>query len=482
MIDRNTILVGDCKETLAGLPANSMDAVVTDPPYGLSTEPDVVEVLTHWLAGDDYEHSGGGFMGKTWDGYVPGPATWSEVFRVLKPGGHALVFAGSRTYDMMTLALRIAGFEVRTTLQWIYGQGMPKGQNISKAIDKRLGVEREVVGPNPLAAKQTAAKQTAAYGDYAGVASYLTAPGSPEAAKWEGFNTQLKPSWEPIIMARKPPTKLSPSGRTVKATIVDTVLEHGTGGLNVDACRVGTKKSVPASISKHAARDEGVYEGNRDGSWAGETGGPGSGHDPNTGRYPADTLLSHSPGCVQVGDDDGDETVPAWECEPGCPVAELDQQSGDRPGMRDQNYFGNDTPSPTFGQAHTGRISPEGDKRVGSNDAGGASRFFAQLDAAIEDDPGFMYSPKAAKRERNAGLPDGEKNGHPTVKPLVVMRWLVKLVTPPDGVVLDPFLGSGTTAVAAALEGFDWVGCEMTDEYVPLAEARVAWAREQMAD
>lgn len=137
---------GDCLEVLKTLPDNSIDSCVTDPPYGLSREPDIVEVLTKWLDGEDYHHRGGGFMGKTWDSFVPGPSIWREVYRVLKPGAHLLCFAGTRTQDLMTVSLRLAGFEIRDVIEWLYFSGFPKSLDVGKAFDKRAGVEREVIG------------------------------------------------------------------------------------------------------------------------------------------------------------------------------------------------------------------------------------------------------------------------------------------------------------------------------------------------
>src|SRR5690606_950459 len=193
-----TLYEGDCLEVMRQLPDNSVDAVVTDPPYGLSREPDIEEVLRHWLAGDDYEHRGGGFMGKTWDSFVPGPAVWREVFRVLKPGGHILCFAGTRTVDLMGISLRLGGFEIRDCLQWLYGSGFPKSLDVSKAIDKKLGAEREVIG-----------NVTDRRGDgtvYAiGHSGRLTSnmPITKEAKQWQGWGTALKPAYEPIVLARK---------------------------------------------------------------------------------------------------------------------------------------------------------------------------------------------------------------------------------------------------------------------------------------
>ena len=221
------LLIGDCVDKLKELPDNSVDAVVTDPPYGLSKQPDMAEVMRHWLNEDDYEHKGAGFMGKSWDSFVPGPSVWRECFRVLKPGGHLLSFFGSRTYDIGTLAIRLAGFEVRDQIMWVYGSGFPKSMDISKAIDKAAGAEREVVGKHPTPGS-TALRTSMGNGWQTD--PDITAPATPEAQQWQGWGTALKPAHEPIVMARKP----------ITGTVAANVLEHGTGAINVDGCRVGT--------------------------------------------------------------------------------------------------------------------------------------------------------------------------------------------------------------------------------------------------
>jgi site-specific DNA-methyltransferase (adenine-specific) len=213
---------------LRKLPDNHVDSVVTDPPYGLSKEPNIAEVLTKWVAGEPYDHGHGGFMGKAWDSFVPHPDVWREVFRVLKPGGHALVFAGTRTQDLMTIALRLGGFEIRDVIEWLYFSGFPKSMDVGKAFDKRAGVEREKF-PNPKAAQQTAAIKTNAYGDY-NAASYISPlPATELARKWDGWGTALKPAHEPIIVARKP----------LAGTVAETVEKYGTGAVNIGDCRIG---------------------------------------------------------------------------------------------------------------------------------------------------------------------------------------------------------------------------------------------------
>ena len=297
---------GDCLEVLRTMPDNSIDAIVTDPPYGLSKEPDMAEVLKHWLAGDDYVHKGKGFMGKSWDSFVPGPAVWRECLRVLKPGGHLVSFFGTRTYDMGVLAIRLAGFEVRDQLAWVYGSGFPKSQNVSKAIDKaggnplsfrrfaeayaeavakagmthtevdrRLGLasagsnscywaradhrgglpprhhweavrdllslpavierlydaaEREVLAVERR--KNAPSGIVSAGRESVDIEREITAPATEAARQWDGWGTALKPAQEPIVLARKPLT----------GTVATNVLDHGTGALNIDGCRVGSEK------------------------------------------------------------------------------------------------------------------------------------------------------------------------------------------------------------------------------------------------
>lgn len=227
------ILHGDALERLKELEDNSIDSVVTDPPYGLSKEPNITEVLTKWLNGEPYDHGHGGFMGKKWDSFVPHPDIWKEVYRVLKPGGHALVFAGTRTQDLMTIALRLAGFEVRDVIEWLYFTGFPKSHDISKAFDKREGAKRKIVGPNKWnKVKGNKGKDGGltkeGYVSHGGVKTYETAPTTDLAKQWNGWGTALKPAHEPIIMVRKP----------IDSTVVDNVERYGVGGINIDGCRV----------------------------------------------------------------------------------------------------------------------------------------------------------------------------------------------------------------------------------------------------
>jgi site-specific DNA-methyltransferase (adenine-specific) len=445
-------------------------------------------------------------MGKGWDaadGIAGQPEVWAECLRVLKPGGHLLAFGGTRTYHRMAVAIEDAGFEVRDSLHWVYGSGFPKSLDVSKAIDKAAGAEREVVGqyrgPD---GKPRWGGNTFSVGeppDGRGETD-ITAPATDAARQWSGWGTALKPAHEPIVVARKP----------LVGTVAANVLAHGTGALNIDGCRVGTDDVLGRAKGGWL---KGGYVGGETPQW------DSRGTTVEGGRWPANLVFTHAADCEQVGttDDtfggganatsgfvDGYESgdgftgktvkVPVWRCADGCPVAELDGQSGERPSSArtSRNHQG-------------GNLGWKAGNGLGHNDTGGASRFFTvtEWDPTADVAP-FRYVAKPSKRERNAGL-DGlpEKqaqkwnsggiaarraetaqpvaNTHPTVKPVALMRWLVRLVTAPGGTVLDPFAGSGTTLVAATLEGFDAIGIEMTDDYLPIIEGRVAWA-EQQAD
>src|SRR5690625_3484504 len=238
---------------------SSVDSVVTDPPYGLSKEPDINEVLTKWLAGEEYDHKHGGFMGKSWDSFVPPPSLWREVFRVLKPGGHALVFAGTRTQDLMTISLRLAGFEVRDVIEWLYFSGFPKSHNVGKAFDRRAGAERDVVGMSPYYSEGrnvdnfgVAGEGTTGQRDRS-----ITAPATDLAQKWDGWGTALKPAHEPIIVVRKPLIDAD-TGR--KLTVADCVEKYGTGAINIDASRIAT---FGEDAEKHRAEWERTQSANQ---------------------------------------------------------------------------------------------------------------------------------------------------------------------------------------------------------------------------
>jgi site-specific DNA-methyltransferase (adenine-specific) len=304
-------------------------------------------------------------MGKRWDYDVPSVEIWAECLRVLKPGGHLLAFAGTRTQHRMAVRIEDAGFEIRDMIAWVYGSGFPKSLDVSKAIDKAAGVEREVIGKmeNPASSIYSQSENEMSRD------VPITAPATPEAKQWQGWGTALKPALEPITVARKP----------LIGTVAENVLQHGTGAINVDGGRVGTEELAnPSGISNAMGGVTiGKYQGgNQDYS--------GSGATNPLGRWPANFIH------------DGSEEL--------------------------------------------------------TDLLGASARFF--------------YCAKASKADRG-------ENHHPTVKPTDLMRYLCRLVTPPSGIVLDPFMGSGSTGKAAMLEGFAFVGIEREAEYMEIAKARI---------
>lgn len=446
----------------------SVDAIVCDPPYEI------------------------GFMSKRWDsrGVAFDPATWTAALRVLKPGGHLVAFGGARTHHRLWCAVEDAGFEIRDTilccglLAWTFGSGFPKGLDVSKAIDKAAGAERERV----LAYRSSVVGQCYAHDEWTkenrGV-RIVDEPLTPDAEQWQGWNVALKPAYEPILLARKPLSE---------ANVAANVLRHGTGGINVDACRV-----APTGESLGGGRISTTTEG-WDRPWKHDEtarekcqrrGDAAVAKAEHLGRWPTNFLLVHSPWCVRDGERRVDksghypkargaggignaghsgqsdlverslngETVAAWNCTPDCAVRMLDQQGGDERGAF-APVRGTEPSKPGY---HGGFSRGGG---VFYADSGGASRFFPQFAYEPADFAPFLYSAKASRRER------GEGNTHATVKPVAVIRWLMRLVTPKGGVVLDPFVGSGTGAIAADREGFDFVGVEEDAEHVAIAKAR----------
>jgi len=389
------LLHGDCLERLRELSDCSVDACVTDPPYGLS------------------------FMDKKWDYDVPMVDVWAEVLRVLKPGGHLLAFAGTRTQHRMAVRIEDAGFEIRDLIAWVYGSGFPKSLDVSKAIDKAAGAEREVVGSRKLtgtarikgqaAFGATSGRSEEAYQDGSEINDTLqiTAPATPEAQQWAGWGTALKPALEPITVARKP----------LGGTVAENVLRHGTGAINVDGCRVGSEERYNAPA------------GNKAGGNSLNMSAVGMLQDAAglmaSGRWPAN--LIH---------DGSDEVVGLFPAQAGA-AAPVHRRNGDK----FRHSYG----------AFAGNIDEAGS--TFHADTGSAARFF--------------YCAKASKADREQG------NGHPTVKPTDLMRYLCRLVTPPGGVVLDPFMGSGSTGKAALLEGFRFIGIERDAEYLEIARGRI---------
>ena len=493
---------GDCRDMLAELPDDSVDSIVTDPPYEL------------------------GFMGKKWDasGIAYDSTVWGECLRVLKPGGHLLAFGGTRTWHRLAVAVEDAGFEIRDNIAWMYGSGFPKSLDVSKAIDKRGGngalltkeigealrvareargmskskadeifcdgttnwswfegrpagqrpptpetfsrivaewpeladlsekvaeAEREVIGQHPAPAKSIYSQtETTLTNDVP-----LTAPATSEAEKWQGWGTALKPAFEPIVVARKP----------LMGTVAGKVLEWGTGGLNIDGSRIGSDSrfSPPGGIP-NGANNYVNTDKHRNVDYPSKI---------VQGRWPANVILDeYTAGLL---DEQSGVVKSAGKYKNPGVVKEL----GTRGWQENDNFLNQMARKSLRDNSY-------------ANETGGASRFF--------------YVAKASKRDRNEGL-DGlearigengnkwtdqdyrrgdekpttaRQNFHPTVKPTALMRYLVKLVTPPGGTVLDPFTGSGSTGKAAVLEGFQFVGVELTEDYLPIIEGRLKWAIE----
>ena len=375
-----------------------------------------------------------GFMGKKWDaaGIAYSVPLWTEALRVLKPGGHLLAFGGTRTYHRMAVAIEDAGFEVRDSLHWVYGSGFPKSLDVSKAIDKAAGAERKIVGRG----KGVGAKDPTSFGNGHNPEYDITAPATDAAKEWSGWGTALKPAHEPVVVARKP----------LIGTVAANALAHGTGALNIDGCRVEYASASDMDRARVPQPSFNSPTGTVYGFKAGE-GRNGDVFDPSKGRWPPNILLSHTPECGEA-------------CAEDCAVAEMDRQSGTHSPHHQRHANGGNGQTLGVMAGVTGQSYP---------DSGGASRFF----------PVFRYQAKASRSERERGLNEGQKASHPTVKPVELMRWLVRLVTPRGGVVLDPFTGSGTTGVAAMLEGFRFVGIEREPEYHAIATARINHATRQ---
>jgi len=461
--DGVTIYHGDCRDIIATLPDNSIDAVVTDPPYGIefmgkqwdAFAPEVSAstagrtgrttarndggMHAHSLLSGSTLPTYGGARAKTlrctgcgkrdqfrnahpctpdarWLSEVINPhsapgnmigfqewcETWAaECLRVLKPGGHMLAFGGTRTYHRLACAIENAGFEIRDSIQWLYGQGFPKSMNVSKAIDKAAGVERE--------RQETQKREQPSVGIHAsgfgvdGWAPQVDTPITAEAATWQGWGTALKPAHEPIVLARKP----------LIGTVTHCVLNYGTGGINIDGTRIGDEIMTEGYGTPSGS---GIYRWNTTDEAAPTNENPAT----HSGRFPSNVLIDE----------------------------------------------------------HTAEL----------------------LDQQVPDVARFFYCAKPSTAERNAGLegmpekrPDErtttgmgtfdekgvgkQANHHPTVKPISLMRYLCRLITPPGGTILEPFTGSGTTIAAAVFEGFNVIGCEMTEEYLPIIVGRTKWAQ-----
>lgn len=392
---RVTLHKGNCLDVLKTLPDCSVDSVVTDPPYHLTS---IVkrfggEGAAPAKEGTDgaYRRASAGFMGKQWDGgdIAFRPEVWIECLRILKPGGHLLAFAATRGHHRMACAIEDAGFEIRDMIAWVYGSGFPKALDVSKAIDKAAGAEREITGKAYRPEGRAFAEGVSGFAK--GETLLYDIPATDSARQWQGFGTALKPALEPITVARKP----------LIGTVAANVLAHGTGGLNIDGCRIGTEGGTAGAGAGAGAI---VFSDGLNGTFGKPV--------PGLGRFPAN--LIH----------DGSEEVLAAFPESESTRSVVTSKPG--------GVYGAGKPLP----AHTGEY--------GFNDSGSAARFF--------------YSSKADATDRI-----GSK--HPTVKPVDLMQYLVRLVTPPGGTVLDPFAGTGTTGEAAYREGFNAILIEREAEY-----------------
>ncbi len=434
VVSQFEILEGDCLNHMSEMQDNSIDAVVTDPPYGLGEEPDPVEMLRAWVAGESQELAGAGFMGKKWDRFVPQPVVWKEVYRILKPGGHVLSFFGTRTYDWGVMSMRFAGFEIRDMIGWVFGSGFPKSRDISKAIDSEAGVEREVVGQTNVCGmfkqdyqiKQGYRSDNGSDG-YAGErnGANITTPKTQNAKKYAGFGTALKPALNPIALARKPISE---------KTIAANVLRWGVGGLNIDSCRV----DVDVNDNNHRINDVNIDMSPSTAFLATLRQPIEKHHGPMTkGRWPANLIHDGSDEVLRV--------FPECESKWGKSKAPIENKNGNVFQALKRGKQGRDICNQFVG------------------DSGSASRFF--------------YCAKCSKCDRDEGLTGFEAaNHHPTVKPTKLMKYLCRLITPPGGRVYDPFAGSGSTGKAAMLEGFKFIGSELDPHFCEIARARIQYA------
>jgi site-specific DNA-methyltransferase (adenine-specific) len=413
-----TVHTGDCRDVLRDYPADHFDSIVSDPPYGLT------------------------FMGKGWDRGVPGVEFWQEALRVAKPGAHLLAFGGTRTFHRLTVAIEDAGWEVRDCVMWLYGSGFPKSHDVSKAIDRAAGERGEKVGERTFGKTSTGQGSGWNVNEVAATGRQeVFAPATDDARAWQGWGTALKPAWEPVIVARKP----------LSGTVADNVLRYGTGALNIDGCRVGAESTI--RVSNAGTNGAGWRIGKHDHV-----------NGSNEGRWPANVMH------------DGSAEVVAGF--PQTTSGDLNRTSGQRPSG--------------FAMGAQENIGYKGD-------SGSAARFFYCSKASRTDrEEGCDHLPARSgadaveRDEGSAGLQspragagrtaDTVRNFHPTVKPTDLMRYLCRLVTPPAGLVLDPFCGSGSTGKAALLEGLRFVGVDLDPAHVAIAEARCQFAVDTVAE
>jgi len=413
------IINGDCLEEMQKLIDDGVqvDSIVTDPPYHLTS---IVERFGKEGSAPAQEGTDGafaraskGFMGKEWDGgdIAFRQETWELAMKLLKPGGHLLAFSASRNYHRMAVAIEDAGFEIRDQIMWIYGSGFPKSLNIGKGIDKKQGNEREVVGE--VRAGKNALGQDSGWNKHNNRTEIEVTKGNSE---WEGWGTALKPAHEPIVMARK----------SIEGTIVDNVLKHGTGGINIDDCRIETEENLNGGAYAKNGNRRSLVSDIRSGASEGMFQSKktvGEDFVQPTGRFPANVMH------------DGSDVV-----------QDIFPKTSKSTGGKTKSDFGD-----IYG-TYSGDVLSS--SSGGFGDEGTAARYF--------------YCPKVSSAER------GEDNTHPTVKPQELMKYLCRLVTPKNGTVLDPFMGSGSTGMAAKDEGFEFIGIEREKEYFEIAEKRIS--------
>lgn len=412
--------------------------------------------VTFTLLARDTRKSGKGFMGHAWDGSKVAfdVGLWREALRVLKPGGHLLSYSATRTYHWLACALELAGFEIRDMIPWLQAQGMPHGQDVSKAIDKMQGAEREVVGVKAEFSRDGYLRTRENSRRLPGYKSGLdhpcdqpvTLPASEASKRWQGWNTTLAPKHEPCVLARKPLSESS---------VAANVLAWGTGALNIDGCRLEGGKRTPGTVPQPAKRI--VYDVRPKEDAEGKS----AGHDPNIGRWVPNVTLSEAA------------------------AEQLDLWIGCRP-----------TNAGVIKKTHSamGYGGGRGSSRVVRAFKGGPSQFFyvgkARTGEREQGCEGLRWTREGSAnfrpwREGDELLVDGQGkpigNPHPTVKPIALMRHLVRLVTPSAGVVLDPFMGSGTTGIAALMEGFWFIGCDSTPWAFKIAEVRIHHVERQLA-
>ena len=444
----------DCRKGMAAMPSNSFDSIVTDPPYGLSKQPKIREVLEHWLAGDDYTATGGGFMGKSWDSFVPGPLTWKEAYRLLKPGGFIACFAGSRTVDLMSMSLRLGGFEVVDMCYWLYGSGFPKSMDISKAIDSYDAVQLRV---------------DRAYAFTGWFKSWVNMT-NPEIDRICGTRT-LARHWtdcrpngkQPEVITREHFEKLRPYREEAVPTWVELLIEERT----VESQNTKNRKVVgqheqtaqaaewrknytggavqPPGLITEAHTEEAKQ-------WEGWGTALKPAHEPIIiarkpldGTY-ADNVLTHGVGGMNIDGCRNGERWPGNVLHDGCLPEPMDR------------YF------------YCAKAS-SADREAG------LEAMKLQTTASVterDQDSAGHNNPRAGTRGADRA------NIHPTVKPTELMRWLCRLITPPGGTVLDPFTGSGSTGRGAVLEGFNFVGFELGEDYAEIARARIADAERKV--